>query len=359
MPPAVFADPASETEPGDRAVSSRRWAHVLRAGGLVVIAAALALVALLSVWFGSKDIPFTDTWDVLLHPEAWAGSDAVVIIHDYRIPRTLLGIVAGAALGISGALMQALTRNPLAEPGLLGVNTGASTGMVVAIAFLGVTSVLGYVWFALVGAALASLVVYVLGAAGRGAASPERLVLAGAAITAVLYAFNTAVLLSDPQAYDEYRFWMVGSLAGRYYDVLLPVLPFVVVGTVIALLLMRPLNALAMGDDLGRALGTRPGLTRVFGAFAVTLLCGAATAAVGPIAFVGLAVPHAVRLLVGPDQRWVLPYSLVAAPLLLVGADVVGRVVASPAEVQVGIVTAAIGVPVFCLLCRRRRLASL
>ncbi|WP_197320513.1 iron ABC transporter permease [Saccharomonospora sp. NB11] len=359
MSPAAPASPDSATESEARAITARRGAHLLRAVGLVVALAGLVLVCLLSVWLGSRDIPFTDTWDVLLRPDDFAGSDTAVIIHDYRIPRTLLGLMAGMALGLSGALMQALTRNPLAEPGLLGVNTGASTGMVLAIAFLGVTSVTGYVWFALVGAALASLVVYVLGATGRGAASPERLVLAGAAITAVLYAFNTAVLLSDPESYDEYRFWMVGSLAGRYYDVLLPLLPFAGVGAAIALLLMRPLNALAMGDDLGRALGAHPGLTRAAGAVAVTLLCGAATAAIGPIAFVGLAVPHAARLLVGPDQRWVLPYSLVLAPLLLVGSDVVGRVIVPSAEVQVGIVTAVVGVPVFCLLCRRRRLSSL
>ncbi|WP_298176694.1 iron chelate uptake ABC transporter family permease subunit [Saccharomonospora sp.] len=341
----------------EHAVSVRRSAHALRALGLLAAVLALAFVALLSVWLGSKDIPFTETWNVLL--DGSGDSDAAIIIHDYRIPRTLLGIMVGAALGLAGALMQALTRNPLAEPGILGVNTGASTGMVVAIAFLGITSVVGYVWFALVGAAVASFVVYVLGATGRGAASPERLVLAGAALTAVLYAFNTAVLLSDTEAYDEYRFWMVGSLAGRYYDVLMPLLPFVVVGVVIALPLVRSLNALAMGDDLGRALGSHPNRTRVLGAIAVTLLCGSATAAIGPVAFVGLAVPHAARLLVGPDQRWVLPYSLVLAPLLLVGSDVIGRVIASPGEVQVGIVTAVIGVPVFCALCRRRRLASL
>ncbi|WP_019815045.1 FecCD family ABC transporter permease [Saccharomonospora saliphila] len=330
--------------------------RVLRGFGLAVGLGALVLVALLSVWLGSKSIPFTETWSVLTEPD---GSDDAVIIHSYRLPRTLLGVVVGAALGLSGALMQALTRNPLAEPGLLGVNMGASTGVVVAVAFLGVSSVLGHVWFALAGAALASLVVYVLGATGRGAATPERLVLAGAALTAVVYAFNTAVLLSDPEAFDEYRFWNVGSLAGRYFDVLVPVLPFVGAGAVLALLLMRPLNALALGDDLGRALGSEPTRTRVLGAVAVTLLCGGATAAVGPVAFVGLAVPHAARLLVGPDQRWVLPYSLVLAPVLLVGSDVVGRVIAPPGEVQVGIVTAVVGVPVFLALCRRRRLTSL
>ncbi|OQO90928.1 ABC transporter permease [Saccharomonospora piscinae] len=359
MSVAATAEPDAGSEPESRpgrSRTARRSAHLARALGLLVAATALGFVALLSVWFGAKGIPFSETWTVLFAPDA---SDAAVIIHDYRIPRTLLGIACGAALGLAGALMQALTRNPLAEPGLLGVNMGASTGMVVAVAFLGISSVVGYVWFALAGAAMASLLVYVLGATGRGAASPERLVLAGAALTAVVFAFNTAVLLSDPDAYDAYRFWNVGSLAGRYYDVLVPVLPFLVVGTVVALLLMRPLNALSMGDELGASLGAHPARTRVFGAVAVTLLCGGATAAIGPVAFVGLAVPHAARLLVGPDQRWVLPYSLVLAPLLLVGADVLGRVIAAPGEVQVGIVTAVIGVPVFCALCRRRRLASL
>ncbi len=352
MPVALAAPPAA----GGAAPPSRRPAPLLRASGLLLALAALVFVALLSIWLGSKSIAFTGTFDVLVEPD---GSDDSVVIHSYRIPRTLLGIAVGAALGLSGALMQALTRNPLAEPGLLGVNMGASTGVVVAVAFLGVSSVLGHVWFALAGAALASLMVYVLGATGRGAATPERLVLAGAALTAVVYAFNTAVLLTDPEALDQFRFWNVGSLAGRYLDVLGPVAPFLMVGAVLALALTRPLNALALGDDQGRALGMRPGRTRLLGAVAVTLLCGAATAAVGPIAFVGLAVPHVARSLVGPDQRWVLPYSLVLAPVLLVGADVVGRIVAPPGEVQVGIVTAVLGAPVFLALCRRRRLASL
>ncbi|WP_199430968.1 FecCD family ABC transporter permease [Qaidamihabitans albus] len=345
----------SPPRPGGVAPKSR-GPYALRAAGLVVAVAALALVALLSIWLGSKDIPFSATWSVLWHND---GTNDALIIHQYRIPRTLLGMLVGAALGLSGALMQALTRNPLAEPGLLGVNMGAATGVVLALVFLGVPSVLGYVWFAFLGAALASVVVYVLGSAGGGLATPARLVLAGAALTAVLYAFNVAVLLSDPEAFDEYRFWNVGSLAGRYADVLLSVLPFIAVGIVAALLLARSLNALAMGEDVGRALGAHPTRTRVLGAVVVTLLCGAATAAVGPIAFVGLAVPHMARLLVGPDQRWVLPYSLVLAPILLVGADIVGRVVDPPGEVQVGIVTAVIGVPVFIALCRRRKPAAL
>ncbi|MFC4001756.1 FecCD family ABC transporter permease [Prauserella oleivorans] len=334
----------------------RRSASALRGVGLLVSVAVLVLLGLLSIWLGSKSIPFTATWSVLWDND---GSADAVVIHDYRIPRTLLAMLVGAALGLAGALMQALTRNPLADPGLLGITMGASTGVVAALAFVGVSSVLGYVWFAFAGAAVASLVVYALGSAGARTATPERLVIAGAAVTAVLFAVNSAVLLTDPGAFEEFRFWQVGSLAGRYYDVLVPVLPFIAAGIVVALLLMRQLNALAMGDELGRALGAHPDRIRVVGAVAITLLCGAATAAVGPIGFVGLAVPHVARFVAGPDQRWVLPYSLVLAPTLLVGADLVGRIIAPPSEVQVGIVTAAIGVPVFLALCRKRKLAAL
>jgi iron complex transport system permease protein len=328
----------------------------LRGIGLLAAVAALGLVVLLSIWVGTKGIPITATWQLLWHND---GSANAIIVHDYRIPRTLLGILVGTALGVSGALMQALTRNPLADPGLLGVNLGASTGVVVAVAFLGVGSVLGYVAFAFAGAALATLVVYVLGSSGRGLATPDRLVLAGAAMTAVLYAFNTASLLMDPEAFDEFRFWNVGSLAGRPLDVVLTVAPFILAGLVLALTLIRPLNALGMGEQVGKALGARIGLTRVLGAVAVTLLCGAATAAAGPIGFIGLAVPHVARMIVGPDQRWVLPYSLVLAPTLLLLADTLGRVVVAPSELQVGIVTAVLGAPVFIALCRRRKLAAL
>jgi iron complex transport system permease protein len=336
--------------------SKRRAAALLRGLGLLAALAALCVVALLSLWVGTKDLPFTATWSVLWRPD---GSQAAVIIHDYRIPRTLLGLLVGAALGLSGALMQALTRNPLADPGLLGVSLGASTGVVVAIAFLGVGSVLGQLWFAFLGAAIASVLVFLLGSAGRTLATPDRLVIAGAALTAVLFAFNTAILLLNPRAFDQFRFWTVGALAGRGMSVVQVIWPFVAVGLVIALLLAPALNALAMGDQLGRALGVHIGRTRVLGALAVMLLCGAATAAAGPIGFVGLAVPHMARFLVGPDQRWVLAYSVLLAPLLLVGADILGRVLGSPGELQVGIVTAFFGAPLFIALCRRRKLAML
>ncbi|WP_107082590.1 FecCD family ABC transporter permease [Streptomyces resistomycificus] len=343
-------------DPAPAVPAARPSVVALRGLGLVLTLGALLLVGLLSVWVGTRGIPFTSTWSLLWHPD---GSEASVIIHDYRIPRTLLGLLVGTALGLSGALMQALTRNPLADPGLLGVSLGASTGVVVAIAFLGVGSVLGHVWFALLGAVVATLVVYVLGTSGRTLATPDRLVVAGAAVTAVLYAFNSAVLLLRPRAFDQFRFWTVGSLAGRYLDVLYVVLPFVAVGVVIALLLAPALNALALGDQLGRALGVDVGRTRVLGAVAVMLLCGAATAAVGPVGFVGLAVPHLARFVVGPDQRWVMAYSMLFAPVLLIGADVLGRVIGAPGEVQVGIITAFLGAPLFIALCRRRKLAML
>ncbi|MFE3608195.1 FecCD family ABC transporter permease [Streptomyces goshikiensis] len=328
----------------------------LRGAGLLVALAALILISLLSVWLGTRDIPFTSTWSVLWNPD---GSQTSVIIHSYRIPRTVLGLLVGIALGLSGALMQALTRNPLADPGLLGVSLGASTGVVVAIAFLGVGTALGYVWFAFAGAALASVAVYLLGSAGRKLATPDRLVVAGAAVTAVLYAFNSAVLLLDPRAFNQFRFWTVGALAGRRMDVVWVIAPFVVTGLVLALLLAPSLNALAMGEQLGRALGVNIGRTRILGVVSVMLLCGAATAAAGPIGFVGLVVPHVARFVVGPDQRWVMAYSMLLAPVLLIGSDVLGRVLGAPGEVQVGIVTAFIGAPLFLVLCRRRKLVML
>ncbi|MEV8585587.1 iron chelate uptake ABC transporter family permease subunit [Streptomyces sp. NPDC051180] len=354
----MASGPPDDDGPDGRPAPPRasRAGTTLRGLGLLTAAGALVLVALLSVWVGTRGIPFTATWDVLWHPD---GSETSVIIHDYRVPRTILGTLVGTALGLSGALMQALTRNPLADPGMLGVNLGASAGVVVAIAFFGVAAPLGYVWFALAGAAAASTGVYLLGSSGRTLASPERLVVAGAAVTAVLYAFNWAVLLLDPRAFDQFRFWTVGSLAGRSHDIVLMALPFVGVGVLIALVLAPSLNALAMGDQMGRALGVNVGRTRALGAVAVMLLCGAATAAAGPIGFVGLAVPHVARFVVGPDQRWVFAYSMLLAPVLLLGSDVLGRVLGAPGEVQVGIVTAFLGAPLFIALCRRRKLVML
>jgi iron complex transport system permease protein len=324
--------------------------------GLVAALGVLALVALLSVAVGSKQIPLGTVLHDLLHH---SDSDDGVIIRSLRVPRTLLGLAVGAALGLAGALMQALTRNPLADPGLLGVNAGASAAVVTAIGLLGLTAPGQYIWFALAGAAAASVVVYLLGAGQRGSATPVRLALAGAAITAVLGSYISGLTLTDQQTFDDYRFWVVGALAGQPVSVLRQVGPFLLAGALIALASARPLNALALGDDAGRALGAHVGRTRAAGVVAVTLLCGAATAAVGPIAFVGLAVPHVARAITGPDQRWVLPYSMVLAPILLLGSDIAGRVIDRPGEIQAGIVTAFLGAPVLVLLARRRKLAQL
>lgn len=339
------------TEQAPRNGIARR--NALRLGGLIAAIAALALIALFSIAIGARQIPFGTVLDALT--QGGDGSTAQIVVHDLRIPRTILGIGIGAALGLAGALMQALTRNPLADPGILGVNAGASLAVVLAMAFLGMHTLHSYVWMALAGAAVATAAVYAIGTAGRGGATPVRLALAGTAISAAFTGVITAIILLDPKTFDQYRYWQVGALAGRDINTAGQVAPFLIVGVLLALALARPLNAIALGDEAAQALGAHLGRTRVLGMIAVTLLCGAATAAAGPIGFVGLTVPHVARAITGPDQRWVLPYSLVLAPILLLGSDIVGRVLVRPGELQVGIVTAFVGAPVFIALVRRRK----
>ncbi|WP_189210198.1 FecCD family ABC transporter permease [Actinokineospora fastidiosa] len=339
---------AVQSPPVERAPAAR-FIGLLAALGVLVVAVGL------SVWVGLKDIPFSTVLSALLDGD---GSTASVTIRDVRLPRALLGVLVGAALGLAGAVMQALTRNPLADPGLLGVTMGASTAVVLAISVFGISSVLGHVWFGLIGAALASLMVYALGATGRQVTTPDRLVLAGAAVSAVLFTVNSAILLLDPAAFNQFRFWNVGSLAGREVGVLPVVVWFLAPGIVLAVLMGRALNALALGDAAGRGLGANVGRIRLVGVAAIMVLCGAATAAVGPLVFVGLVVPLVARLIVGADQRWVLAYSAVLAPTLLVAADIVGRLVVQPGELQVGIVTAVLGAPVFIALCLRKRVGQ-
>ena len=348
------ATTAPAAPPGGRAGRSRRTTALIT--GLIAVAGALVLISALSLAFGARQVPLPTVIEALTAPD---GSGDHTVIRELRVPRTVLGIAVGAALGLAGALMQSLTRNPLADPGLLGVNQGAAFGVAAAISLLGITDPVGYVWFAFGGAAVASALVYSLGSAGRAGASPTRLALAGVALGMVFIAATSLILRMDARTFDRMRFWMTGSLAAQTPDVLVRLLPFIAAGMVIGLLLARPLNLLALGDETGRALGLAVGRTRMVTGMAVTLLCGSATAAAGPLWFVGLAVPHAVRTLVGPDQRWVLPYSALLAPVLLLGADIVGRVIASPGEVQAGIMCSVLGAPVFILLARRRRLAGL
>lgn len=325
--------------------------------GMLVLTAAVALGIILSLAVGAKSIPWTTVFDTFTSFDP-TNTDHL-IVRELRLPRTLLAIVVGAALGTAGALMQGVTRNPLADPGLLGVNAGASFTVVLAIWLFKITSVSGLVWFAFVGAAIASVAVYVLGSAGRGGATPVRLALAGAALAALLFALTRAVTLLDQATLDRFRFWAVGSLAGRSAGVTGQIAVFVLVGLVLAFGTARQLNSLALGEETARALGTRVNLTRGVSVLAITLLCGSAVAAAGPIGFVGLVVPHVVRSWFGPDQRWLLPASACAGVALLLFCDTLGRVVARPGEVQVGIMTAAIGGPVFVMLVRRTRMAQL
>ena len=325
-------------------------------GWLALLTALLLLAVVASLAIGAEHVSLARVLPGVLDPHPRARDE--LIVHELRLPRTLLGVVVGMALGLAGAVMQALTRNPLAEPGLLGVNGGAALAVVIVIGTFRADDALVYVWAAFAGAAGAAALVYAIGARGRGGASPARLVLAGAAVNAVFSALTAGIMLLSPHSFNGFRFWQVGGLGGRELPVFLRVLPFVLAGTVLALLLARPLNALAMGDEAGRALGSKPGRTRALGALAVVLLCGSATAAAGPIAFLGLAVPFVVRTVAGPDQRRVLPCSLLLAPVLLLGADVLGRVV-TPGELETGIVTAFLGAPLFALMVRRGRTRDL
>ncbi|MER8029965.1 iron chelate uptake ABC transporter family permease subunit [Streptomyces bauhiniae] len=314
----------------------------------------LVVTCALSLAVGAEHIPLGDVWSGLFSP---SGSRYDNIVRELRLPRTLIGIAVGAALGLAGGVMQVLTRNPLADPGLLGVNAGASAAVVTAIGVLGITSFTGYLWFALLGAAVAAVLVNALG--GTRAATPVRLALAGTAVNAALFGYVNGLQLWDLSTLDAMRYWTVGTLEKRDPGLLLTALPLLVTGALLAFALARPLGALSLGEDHARALGTSVRRTRILSVVAITLLCGSATAVCGPIGFVGLMIPHAVRAFTGPDPRWMLPYCALFAPSLLLVADVIGRVVASPSEIQADIVTSFLGGLLFVHLVRQRKVAQL
>ncbi|MEU7180498.1 MULTISPECIES: FecCD family ABC transporter permease [Streptomyces] len=326
----------------------------LRTTGLLLGLVLLAVVVLASLAIGTRQIPLHDVWSALISP---SGTENDAIVRQLRLPRTLIGIAAGAALGLAGAVMQTLTRNPLADPGLLGVNAGASAAVVTAISLLGVESFDLYLWFALAGAALAAILVNLLG--GSRAATPVRLALAGTAVNAALFGYVNGLQLVDLGTLETMRHWSVGTLAGRDAGLLVKALPMLVAGMLLAFGLARPLGAMALGDDSARALGAHVGRTRVLSIAAITLLCGAATAVCGPIGFIGLMIPHAVRVFSGPDPRWLFPACALYAPVLMLASDVVGRVVVPPSEIEVGIVTAFLGGLLFIHLVRQRKVAQL
>lgn len=348
--PDVVQEPLA-TEPSSVASSQpQRFLGLLAA--LVVLAALL----LLSIAVGSKNIPLREVLEALSNN---TGKGDAYVIWDMRIPRTAVGLCVGIALGVAGALIQALTRNPLADPGILGVNAGAGFFVTLGVAVFGVTSIQGYLWFAFVGALLVTVAVYLIGSAGRGGADPAQLTLAGVALGAVLGGITTAMVLLDPRTFDQMRHWGAGSVVGRGWDVLMPVIPFFLVGLVLAAIAAPALNTIALGDDLARSLGTNVTLTRIIVITAVTLLAGGATAIAGPIGFVGLMIPHIARWIIGPDQRWILAYTVVLAPCLVLAADVLGRLVVRPGELPVGIVTAFVGAPVLIILVRRKKASGL
>jgi len=323
--------------------------------GLALAVVALAASAALSIAVGSNALSPVEVWRALAAP---SGTLTDQIVLDLRLPRTVAAIVVGVALGLAGALIQAFTRNPLGDPGILGVDAGAALFVAIGVV-LGAVSAAQFLPWAFSGALLVTVAVTAIGGSGRGGPDPARLTLAGVAVGAVLLGITSGMMLLNPVTFARLRGWNAGSFVERGWDVILPVLPFVGAGVVVALACARSLNSLGLGDELASSLGTRLVRTRVLSIVAITVLAGSATAIAGPVAFVGLMAPHVARWIVGPDQRWILPYTMVIAPMVMLLADVIGRVVLWPSEVPVGIVTAFVGAPVLIVLVRRAKASSL
>ncbi|MFG6666072.1 FecCD family ABC transporter permease [Halomonas sp. HNIBRBA4712] len=326
-----------------------------RLSAIALLLAMVAGAAALSVALGARSVGWAEISAALAGQIDSVGDAAVAS----RLPRTLLALLAGAALGVAGGVMQGLTRNPLADPGLLGVNAGAALAVVIGIAWFDLQTSLGFIICALAGASVAAVGVYAIASLARGGATPLRLALAGAAVTAALTSLTTAVILPRGDIAGLVQSWLVGGVGGASYRQILPVVPFLALGLLIALLCARKLNMLALGDETAAGLGEKVALARGMAAFGAVLLCGATTAVCGPIGFVGLVVPHAARLLAGSDYRWLLPFSALGGAVLLTLSDVAGRLIAHPAELDVGIVTAFVGAPVFIWIVRNRKVGAL
>ena len=318
-----------------------------------VLEIAIVVVALLSsVAYGSKSIPFGDVLGYLFNSGSDSFEAAVIAA---RIPRTVFGVLAGSALGVSGALMQAVTRNPVADPSILGVNTGASLMVVIGIAYLNISSGLGLIGLSFVGAILTALFVYGIASYGIGGANSLKLALSGAAVSTALGALVNTIMLPDSQVMKEFRFWQIGSIGGATWDDIRLVLPFVIIGIIMALILASSLNAMALGDEMAVSLGVNVGLVRALSALAGVMLCAVVTAIAGPVGFVGLMLPHLVRQLLDNDMRLIIPFSAVGGAGLLVISDVIGRVLGRPGELEVGIITAILGAPIFIWIVARSK----
>lgn len=324
--------------------------------GLGAAVGVFLVAVLLSVAIGSAMLPMDVVWQALTAPD---GSASHATVSEARVDRTLVGVLVGVSLGVAGALIQALTRNPLADPGVLGVNAGAGFAVTLGVAVFGVTRIEQYLPLAFVGAIAGSALVYLAASGGRGGPSPLRLTVVGVAFTAVLSGISQTLALIDTETFDRMRFWEAGTITDRPAGTAAAIAPFVLVGLLVAVFCARPLNAMSLGDDAARAFGLRVGATRCGVVIAVALLCGSATAAAGPLMFVGLMVPHAVRWLTGPDWRWILVYSAVLAPVIVLVADVVGRLIVMPTELPVGVMMPLIGAPVLIVLVRGSRAREL
>lgn len=327
-------------------------------GGLVWLAAAIVVcigVALLSLTIGTRDVPLSEVLAALSGDATTLDRAAVAT----RVPRTVLALLAGAALGLAGAVMQGVTRNPLADPGILGINVGASLAVVVGVAWFGISSAHAFIWVAIAGAGATAVFVYVIGSMGRGGATPLKLALAGTATAIAFSSLVIAVVLPRADIAGGIRSWQIGGVGGATFERMEHIYPFLLVGLLLCLLSARRLNALALGDELAAGLGERVAVARGMATLGAVVLCGATTAVCGPIGFVGLVVPHACRLLVGVDHRWLLPFSAIGGAILLTASDILGRLAARPSELEVGVVTALIGAPVFIFIVRRQKVRDL
>ena len=323
---------------------------------IILCLALLTVMAIFSISLGAKSIAFSKVIEVLLGNDPDSLEQAIIL---QRIPRTIFGILAGGALGISGALMQSITRNPIADPSILGVNTGASLFVVAGIAFFNITVAYQYIWLAIIGAGVTAVFVYSVASMGKDGATPLKLALSGSAVSIVLGSLVSTIMLPNNRVMEAFRFWQVGSIGSATWENIMLISPFLVVGFIISMFISGYLNNLALGDEAATALGTNVVMTRTIGALSSVLLCGATTALAGPIGFVGLIVPHIIRLIFGSEMGKMLPLSFLGSAILMLVSDVIGRIISLPGETEVGIVTAVLGAPVFILAIRKGRVKSL
>lgn len=342
----------------NKSVSENRQ-FLLPKNFIIVLTLAIVLLCicvLVSLAFGSRIVGWNELMDGLFHPDVQSHGANVV---RQRMARTIFSIMCGAALGVSGALMQSVTRNPIADPSILGVNTGAALFVVCGISFFNMGSASQYIWFALVGAIITAIFVFGIGSIGSGGATPLKLVLAGAATSAALSSLVMAIMITRSNVMDQFRFWQVGSVGAGNWNSISIFIPFLIIGIVIALFTAPALNALALGDEAATGLGVRTGTLRLIAAFGGVLLCGVTTALAGPIGFIGLLATHVIRLLIGPDLRYVIPMSAISGAILLTVSDVCGRLLGSPGELEVGVVTAFIGAPILILITMKAKMRAL